>query len=136
MPDVFSKEKRREVMSKIRSHGSKIELRFEQLLAANEIKFEYQPNIFGKPDFFIKPNLAIFCDSSFWHGRNWKKLKMQLKEGYWQEHIANNIKRDRLVNKTLKNQGYTVLRFWDNEINKRPEKVVKKVKKYYIQEKV
>lgn len=127
MPDVFTKEKRSEVMSNIRSQGSKIELKFKQLLEENSIEFVYQPKLFGKPDFLIKPNIVIFCDSSFWHGRNWKKLKTQLKEGYWQEHILNNIRRDRVVNRTFKKQNYIVLRFWDNEITKFPDKVIERI---------
>jgi DNA mismatch endonuclease (patch repair protein) len=46
------------------------------------------------------------------------KNRLQLKEGYWREHIEKNIKRDKIVNHTLKNDGYIVLRFWDNQINK------------------
>ena len=118
MPDMFTKDKRSEIMSKIKSKGTKIEVRMMKALEENGLKFEYQPKIFGKPDFLICPNIVIFCDSSFWHGRNWKKLRLQLNEGYWREHIEKNIKRDKIVNHTLKNDGYIVLRFWDNQINK------------------
>ena len=57
------------------------------------INYEYQPKIFGKPDFIVPPKIIIFCDNSFWHGRNWRKLRLQLKEGYWREHISKNKKR-------------------------------------------
>ena len=134
MPDVFTKEKRSEIMSKIKSKGTNIELKMKKALEESDITFEYQPKLFGKPDFLINPNLAVFCDSSFWHGRNWKKLKEQLKEGYWQEHIDSNIKRDILVNKTLRKQGYSVLRFWDDEITKHPQEVIEKIKKVQLQE--
>jgi DNA mismatch endonuclease (patch repair protein) len=118
LPDVFTKEKRSQVMASIRSKGSKIETKMENALNEHKISYEYQPNIFGKPDFLVKPKIAVFCDSSFWHGRNWEKLRKQLKEGYWQDHIRKNIERDRVVNETLKAQGYTVLRFWDDKIRK------------------
>jgi len=127
MPDVFSKEKRSQVMAKIRSKGSKIELKMKGALEENRISHEYQPKLFGKPDFLIEPKIALFCDSSFWHGRNWKKLKKQLKKGYWQDHIRKNIERDALVNKTLKNQGYVVLRFWDDEIRKDIENCISRI---------
>jgi DNA mismatch endonuclease, patch repair protein len=97
-------------------------------LEENAFEFDYQPKLFGKPDFLIKPNIVVFCDSSFWHGRNWKKLKPQLKEGYWQEHILGNIRRDRIVNSTLKKENYIILRFWDKEITKFPNKVIKKIR--------
>jgi DNA mismatch endonuclease Vsr len=127
MPDVFTKEKRSQVMAKVRSRGSKIELKMKEALERHEIKYEYQPKLFGKPDFLIPPLIVLFCDSSFWHGRNWRKLRMQLKEGYWHEHILKNKKRDSLVNKTLRKEGYTVLRFWDDEIMKDIEGCIKKI---------
>jgi DNA mismatch endonuclease (patch repair protein) len=127
MTDVFTKEKRRQVMAKIRSKGSKIEMKMKEELEKHDVRYEYQPKLFGKPDFVIKPKIVIFCDSSFWHGRNWKKLRKQLKEGYWQNHIRKNMERDILVTETLKNQGYIVLRFWDDQIMKKPDECIKKI---------
>jgi DNA mismatch endonuclease (patch repair protein) len=129
MPDVFSKEKRSEVMSKIRSKGSRIELKMKAALEENHITFEYQPKIFGKPDFFIPPKITIFCDSSFWHGRYWKKLQKQLHKEYWHEHIKKNRERDRIVNATLRRKGYVVLRFWDDQIEKQMRKCISIIKR-------
>jgi len=128
MPDIFTREKRSKIMAKIRSQGSKMEMEMKEALEENKIDFEYQPKLFGKPDFLVRPKIVIFCDSSFWHGRNWRKLKRQLKKGYWQDHIRKNIKRDALVNETLRNQGYAVLRFWDDEIRKNIGWCVKQIK--------
>lgn len=127
MPDIFTKEKRSQIMSRIRSKGSKIEIKMKEALNTNEIDYEYQPKLFGNPDFLIKPNIALFCDSSFWHGRDWSKLVTQLKEGYWQNHIRKNKERDVTVTKTLTEQGYVVLRFWDDEIVKRIDDCIKKI---------
>lgn len=124
MPDVFTREKRSEIMSKIKSRGTGIELTMKAALEKSGIPFEYQPKLFGRPDFLIKPNAVVFCDSSFWHGRNWKTLRLKLKQAYWRDHIANNRKRDALVTKTLTRDGYIVLRFWDDHINKHPEECI------------
>jgi DNA mismatch endonuclease, patch repair protein len=124
MPDVFTVEKRSEIMSKIRSKGTKIELKMQEALARRNIENLYQPVVFGKPDFLVPPKVLIFCDSSFWHGRDWKRLKWKLKEGYWREHIENNRKRDKKVTAELEKQGYIVLRFWDKEIEKNIDKCV------------
>ena len=115
-------------MAKIRSRGSKMELKLKKALEESTVEFEYQPKAFGNPDFLVKPNIAIFCDSSFWHGRNWNKLKHQLSKRYWYEHISRNRKRDRLVNRTLKKQGYLVIRFWEEEIDKESDICIKKIK--------
>ena len=128
MPDMFSKEKRSEIMSKIKSKGTKIEVKMIKALEENDVAFEYQPKIFGKPDFLIHPNIALFCDSSFWHGRNWKELKPKLKKEYWQDHISKNIRRDKTVNEKLIQDGYVVLRFWDTQINKDMESCIITIK--------
>ncbi|MCJ7559980.1 very short patch repair endonuclease [Candidatus Bathyarchaeota archaeon] len=129
MTDVLSKEQRSKLMSRIRSHGSKMEMKMEKALRENSVEFVYQPKIFGKPDFLVPPRIVVFCDSSFWHGRNWKKLKNQLQEGYWTSHIGQNRKRDELVSAKLKSDGYSVLRFWDTQINTQIEQCVKKIKR-------
>ena len=114
-------------MAKIRSKGSKIEMKMKKALEDHSIEYEYQPKIYGRPDFIVEPKIAVFCDSSFWHGRNWRKLKPQLHEGYWQQHINENRKRDAQINQKLKERGYTVLRFWDEDIKKKIEECIEKI---------
>lgn len=58
MPDVFSKEKRSEIMSRIRSKGTKIELKMKKALEENDLEFQYQPKMVGKPDFLT---LTKYC---------------------------------------------------------------------------
>jgi DNA mismatch endonuclease (patch repair protein) len=128
MPDIFTKKKRSEVMSKIRSKGTKIELKMKNALEGAGIDFQYQPKLFGKPDFLIPPGVVVFCDSSFWHGRNWSKLRTQLKKEYWYNHIKRNKERDKIVTATLNKKGYRVIRFWDNLIEKEIEACITKVK--------
>jgi DNA mismatch endonuclease, patch repair protein len=135
LPDVFTKEKRSQVMAKIRSHGSRIEIRMKNELDEAGLHYEYQPKIFGKPDFLVESKIAVFCDSAFWHGRNWSKLKKQLNKGYWQEHISNNRKRDLAVTKTLRKQGYVVLRFWDVDIQKNIEVCIRMIREALLESK-
>jgi DNA mismatch endonuclease (patch repair protein) len=129
MPDMFTKEKRSEIMSKIRSKGTRIELRMKKALEDRGIGFEYQPKMFGKPDFLISPNIVVFCDSSFWHGRDWNRLRTHLSRPYWYDHIRRNRKRDKLVAATLKEKGYTVIRFWDYQLEKEIEKCVGRIER-------
>jgi len=128
MPDIMTRKKRSELMSKIRSKGTKIELSMRKALQENKIDFEYQPKMFGSPDFLVPPDIVVFCDSSFWHGRNWKRLRGELQEGYWINHIKQNRKRDRIVNKKLMESGYVILRFWDNQIEKQIDDCVKAIR--------
>ena len=131
MPDIFTKSKRSEVMSKIRSQNTKLELRMKEALKNHGIRFKFQPKLFGRPDFLIGKNLVVFLDSAFWHGKNWPKLKRQLSKGkhgdYWVNHIAKNRERDRKVTAELRKQGFSVLRIWDDEIKENLNATIKKI---------
>lgn len=119
-------------MSKIRSKGTKLDLAMKQALEREELEFSAYPKIFGSPDFLVGDRIVVFCDSSFWHGRDWKKLKAQLARGnnpdYWISHIEKNMRRDKHVTRHLKSMGYEVVRFWDQEIYKDPEKCIRMIR--------
>jgi len=130
--DRFSKAKRSWIMSRIRGRNTKLDLAMKKLLSKGGVKFKMYPRIDGKPDFLVGRNIALFCDSSFWHGRDWTKLKRKLESGsnpsYWVNHISQNRARDRSVNRQLRRQGYRVLRFWDTTIFREPEHCVKEIR--------
>lgn len=117
MPDVFTKEKRSWVMSRIKGKDTEAEKNVEIWLKSNKIKFEKQFNIPGKPDFVItKRNIALFVDGDFWHGYNYESRREKL-NGYWRNKIENNMKRDKIVNKKLRLLGWKVVRIWEHVIN-------------------
>lgn len=83
----------------------------------------------GKPDIALtKYKIAIFCDSEFFHGKDWEVLKPRLLKGdngeFWVNKISKNMTRDDEVNKQLLYLGWTVIRFWGNEIKKNTEECV------------
>ena len=73
--DVFSKDKRSEVMRGIKNRNTGIEIAVAELLRRENIFYEQHPKIYGSSDFIVGETLALFCDGSFWHGRDWPKLK-------------------------------------------------------------
>ncbi|HYC83092.1 MAG TPA: very short patch repair endonuclease [Candidatus Paceibacterota bacterium] len=131
MPDIFSKAKRSEVMSKIRGKNTKPELALCRLLSSKlyPLGFRYRRNyrkVPGSPDVaFVSLKVAVFVDGGFWHGYGAKKRK--LPEGYWTEKIRKNVLRDRRVNRKLKALGWAVIRCWDHDLAKRPEKVMERI---------
>jgi DNA mismatch endonuclease (patch repair protein) len=120
-------------MSKIRSRNTRLDKAMRKLLRKADIPFKMYPKIVGNPDFLVCGKIAIFCDSSFWHGRNWKKLKAQLEQGsnasYWVDHISRNRQRDQEVNDALRRLGYRVLRFWDDQVFERPSTCISSIKR-------
>lgn len=73
----------------------------------------------GSPDIAItKYKVAVFVDGEFWHGYKWSDRKNKLKANreYWIEKIEENIARDRRNDEKLKELGWTVLHFWEKEV--------------------
>ena len=130
--DVLDKKGRSVLMSKISSRETKFEKAFISLLR-KFTKKQFQTNavsIKGKPDIvFQKDKVCIFLDSNFWHGWYYPRWKHLLKNDFWREKIENNRKRDRKTTAYLSKKSWTVLRIWEHEINKNPEKVIAKIKK-------
>ena len=84
----------------------------------------------GTPDIAItKYRIAIFCDSEFFHGKDWEKLKLRLENGsnstYWLKKISRNMERDQDVERTLRSREWIVIRFWGNDITKNTQDCVR-----------
>ena len=78
----------------------------------------------GNPDIAItKHTIAIFCDSVFFHGKNWDELKLLLEGGknstYWIKKITRNMEREI--------ENGQALRFWGKDIVKHTVECVKAV---------
>ena len=126
MTDIFTKEKRSWVMSRIRGKNTKIELKMDKILKDIGYSYEMHPKMFGNPDFALKrKRIAIFCDGDFWHGYNYRKKKPSKK--YWREKIERNMKRDKRIARKLRREGWSVLRFWEHDIEKRMDMCVGRI---------
>ncbi|MCL4789642.1 MAG: DNA mismatch endonuclease Vsr [Verrucomicrobia bacterium] len=122
MPDVFTKAKRSEVMSRIRGRGNKdTELALARLLRRQHITgWRRNQPVFGKPDFvFPKWKLAIFVDGCFWHGCLQHGTKPRNNAAFWRRKIGGNKARDTLVTQTLRRMGWRVLRVWEHDLAKK-----------------
>ena len=109
-------------MRQVKHKNSAIERSLRQELWSRGLRYRKNvKNILGKPDIvFIGKRTVVFCDSEFWHGFNWEKQKNEVKSNkdFWLPKIERNIERDKEVTSKLQEQGWTVLRFWGNEIKK------------------
>lgn len=120
--DNLSKEQRIKNMKAIKNKDSKCECLLRKALWKKGLRYRKNySKIIGKPDIvFIRKKVAIFCDGEFWHGYNIEKKENITKSNqeYWSKKIIKNIERDKKVNQQLKNNGWTVIRFWEKEIYK------------------
>lgn len=131
--DRLTKEQRRKNMQSVKATGSKIEMALAKALFA--LGYRYRKNdqtVFGKPDLvFKKIKLAIFVDSEFWHGKDWKKRRLDHKSNqeFWHRKLERNIQRDKEVNRYLKKEGWKVLRFWGKQVEKKLDFCILKIEK-------
>lgn len=115
--DKLSKSGRSNLMSKIRSKETNLELKFFSSLKSARIKFESHPkDVYGHPDAIIrKSKICIFIDSSFWHGWQFPRWKHKMSDS-WQKKIQQNRVRDKQVTRYLRYHGYEVIRLWEHQI--------------------
>ena len=126
MTDIFSQEKRSEIMSRIRGKNTKPELALFELVKPLWHVCRYRkhhPSLPGKPDLvFTRVKLAVFVDGAFWHGKDFAEKSANWSPK-WKDKIEGNMKRDRKVNEELACKGYKVIRFWDDEVLKEGKSV-------------
>ena len=111
-------------MSRIRGRGNKdTEGALVTLLRKNKISsWRRHHPIFGKPDFvFPKLRIVVFVDGCFWHGCPKHATKPKNNRSFWLAKLDRNRVRDRLVNRTLRATGWTVIRIWEHELTRKNE---------------
>ena len=115
-------------MQAVKPKDSKIESRLGKALWTKGHRYrKNHKKIIGKPDItFVSLKIAVFCDSEFWHGKDWEKRKHDIKSNrdFWLPKIERNIYRDKEVNRQLKKQGWTVIRIWGKDIEKHLDQCV------------
>src|ERR1041384_5931609 len=115
--DRFTPAKRSRIMSLIRAKENvATELRLILLFKRHNIRgWRRNSKAFGKPDFiFPKRRIAVFVDGEFWHGHRTKSEIPASNREFWSAKIERNRRRDRLVNRTLRTRGWTVIRIWQH----------------------
>jgi DNA mismatch endonuclease, patch repair protein len=121
MADVFSPQERSAIMSKVRSReNERTEIALIRLFREHGIRGwrRHQSHIFGTPDFaFQKQRVAIFVDGCFWHCCRVHGSLPTSNTAFWAAKLQRNRARDRLVNKTLRSQGWRVVRVWQHELH-------------------
>jgi len=134
--DIWSKEKRSQVMSRILSQDTIPERRVRKILTA--MGYRYRLNVKhlpGKPDIVLrKYNAVIFVHGCFWHLHSGCRdgTVPKTRTDYWREKLYKNKARDARHMRDLRKKGWKVLRLWECEIERKPERVINKLKKFLV----
>ncbi len=125
MSDIFSSEKRSEIMSKISGKETKPEILVRKYLFANGFRFRKNDKRFpGKPDIVLpKYKTIVFINGCFWHGhKNCKKAKLpETRKEFWENKINSNIIRDQQNIDYLESIGWSVIIVWQCRLGKDKE---------------
>ena len=109
--DNLTKEQRSFCMSRIRSRNTKPELNHK----SKNFNLEYQPNVFGKPDFIDwKSKKVVFIDGCFWHKCPIHFIAPKSNKRYWLPKLERNVLRDKEITLAYKNSFWKVVRIWEH----------------------
>ena len=122
--DNLTPTQRRRNMRHIKSKDTDIEIMLRRELWNRGYRYrKNDKGLPGTPDIVLgKYKIVVFCDGEFFHGKDWEVLKPRLMKSnnseYWISKISRNIDHDNEVNKALLFKGWTVIRFWGNDIKR------------------
>jgi DNA mismatch endonuclease (patch repair protein) len=123
--DIWPKEKRSRVMSRILAKNTKPERSVRKMLT--DLGYRYRlhaKKLPGKPDIILsRYNAVIFVHGCFWHLHKGCRdgTVPKTRKKYWQIKLLGNRERHIQHMRELKKQGWKVLRLWECEIEKKPE---------------
>jgi len=121
-----------------RKTGSKAELALRRALWRLGVRYRlYCSDLPGNPDLaFFRQRIAVFVDGDFWHGRDWARRQERLHSGnnsaYWIAKIAYNRERDLRNNALLAELDWRVLRLWETDVLKDPERAAEQVAALFV----
>lgn len=134
MADVFDKEKRSNIMQKVRSKGNKsTELKLIEVFREMGITgWKRNYPVKGHPDFvFLKKKIAVFVDGCFWHGHDCRNTRPADNQEYWQKKRERNIRHDKEVTELFESRGWRVMRIWECEFKvKNRQALLEKIRSF------
>lgn len=122
MSDVFTVEKRSEVMRAIKSKNTKTtELKMIEIFKELHIVgWRRTYPLIGKPDFvFPQKRIVVFVDGCFWHGHDCRNVTPSKNADFWNAKREYNQQHDKTVTTTLQSKNWIVIRIWECELKKK-----------------
>ena len=122
MSDIFTKEKRSEVMKAVKSRNTKTtELKMLKIFKELHITgWRRTYPLIGKPDFvFPKKRIVVFVDGCFWHGHDCRNVTPSANAEFWNAKREYNKRHDEIVTQALREKNWTVIRVWECELKKK-----------------
>lgn len=130
MTDIFSKQKRSEVMSAIRSKNTRPEKVVRSMLHRMGLRFRnHGKRLPGKPDVVLaRYKTVVEIHGCFWHRHQGCKLASNpsANKKFWQAKFKRNVTRDEANRKELRKMGWRTILVWECELRK-PERLERRL---------
>ena len=125
MGDVLTKEQRSYNMSRIRGSNTAPEVALRRALRDLGLRgYRIKSPLPGKPDIvFLKSKIAVFVDGCFWHSCPVHGHIPKSNLDYWAKKLAKNIERAKNKDLRLREEGWTIIHYWEHDIKKDPQKL-------------
>lgn len=124
------------IMSSVKGRNTEPERLLRSALFRLGLRFRlHYHGLPGRPDIvFPGRKVAVFVDGDFWHGGGWKERGFKRFEDqfgrnarFWIEKISGNVERDERVNARLRAAEWRVIRIWESQVRKSPERCAQRV---------
>ena len=121
--DVHDKKTRSKNMAAIKGKDTKLELAVRKYLHNRGLRYTlHNKKLPGKPDLTLKRyNSVVFINSCFWHRHKKCKKAVMPKSNtdFWRDKLQKNVIRDKKNINSLKKQGWSVLLFWECQLQEK-----------------
>ena len=121
--DVHNKKTRSKNMAAIKGKDTKLELAVRKYLHNKGLRYTLHNNkLPGKPDLTLKRyNSVVFINSCFWHRHKKcnKAVMPKSNTDFWRDKLQKNVIRDKKNINSLKKQGWSVLLFWECQLQEK-----------------
>ncbi|WP_051558762.1 very short patch repair endonuclease [Allorhizobium undicola] len=125
LADVFTQEKRSEIMARVRSRDTGPEMIVRHHLHAKGLRYSLRRNdLPGRPDIvFPSRRIAVFVHGCFWHQHPGCRAATlpKTRTDFWRGKLEANVLRDSRVQDELRAAGWLPLVAWECELT--PERL-------------
>jgi len=133
MPDIFSREKRSWIMSRVKGYDTKPEIYVRSLIHRMGFRFRvHRRDLPGNPDIVLpRHGKVIFVHGCFWHGHAGcrRSKRPTTRKSFWNRKLNENIQRDKRTRRKLQRIGWKVLVLWECE-TRNPDRLKRKLQGY------
>ena len=132
MADLWTKEQRSRVMSRVKNKNTKPEVQVRSMLHRMGYRFRlHRRDLAGAPDIVLpRHRKAVFVHGCFWHNHDCPRGKRpSTRTEFWNAKLDANIERDRANQKALEEKGWRVLTLWECEV-KDPDYIQEKLRHF------